>query len=185
MSRAAFTLATWLGIGALFGAASDASACSCRRGSVEDAAARARNIALVRVESVRIGPPRSEVTVGDEPPQRARFAVVRHLKGELPQNEELRAGYGLGDCGVPLIVGASYVVFNDGEAPELALCRGFFGPYRLFGDERYDARVMRFIDALDEHLKTGAAIPRPPSPQWGLSDSTAVWFGPPDPPATP
>ncbi|WP_313919842.1 hypothetical protein [Tahibacter sp.] len=86
MARAVFMLATGFGIGALLGAVSDAAACSCRSGSVEDAAARARNIALVRVESVRIGPRRSEGTLGDEPPQRARFAVTRHLKGELPQS---------------------------------------------------------------------------------------------------
>jgi len=110
MTRAAFMFAAVLGVGTLFGAASDASACSCRRGgTVEDAAARARNIALVRVESVRIEPPRSEGQAGDElaprGPQRARFTVVRHLKGELQQSDELGARHGVVDCGAPLIVG--------------------------------------------------------------------------------
>lgn len=184
MPRLAFWLLSLSGIGTALGVASDAAACSCRRGSVEDAAAAARNIALVTIQSVRIAEVRGDKSgeFDERGKQRARFAIVRNLKGELSQGDELRAGYGFGDCGVPLVVGMSYVVFNDGGPVELALCRGFFGPYLLYGDERSDAKVTRFVDALAAHLKTGAEIPRPPSALWGVDDSRVVWFGPPEPP---
>ncbi|TDR38956.1 hypothetical protein DFR29_11899 [Tahibacter aquaticus] len=181
MRRANLVLLSLLGIGAALGVVSNAAACSCRRGSAEDAVAAARNIALVTIQSVRV----AEVA-GDKSgesdrrgPQRGRFTLVRQLKGELAQDEEISAGYGFGDCGAPLVVGTSYVVFDDGGPPQLALCRGFFGPYLLYGDERSDAKITRFVDALVAHVKTGAPIARPPSPLWGIDDSSAVWFGPP------
>lgn len=50
MARAVFMLATGFGIGALLGAVSDASACSCRSGSVEDAGTGAQHCAGPRGE---------------------------------------------------------------------------------------------------------------------------------------
>lgn len=50
MARAVFMHATGFGIGAVVGAVSDAPACSCRRGSVEDAGTGAQHCAGPRGE---------------------------------------------------------------------------------------------------------------------------------------
>lgn len=72
-------------------------------------------------------------------------AISRAIWRKARTSRRLR----LSDCGAQRILGVSYVVINDGAAPEPAFYRGFFGPYLRYGDVRSDAYVMRFIDSLD------------------------------------
>ncbi|WP_386070505.1 hypothetical protein ACFJIW_07760 [Tahibacter sp. UC22_41] len=161
----------------------DAQACSCARGSLEEAIAETDDIALVTVRDVDFVQTDAASSEAPSAPQHARFTVNRNIKGDMARHRELRSGYGFGDCGVPLIAGASYVVFASGDGPApVRLCSGFFGPYALWGGARRDGKVTGFLDAIAQHLKTQSPIPRPPRADWGLGDSTVVWFGPPEPP---
>lgn len=161
----------------------DAQACSCMRGSLDEAIAATDDIALVTVRDVGFVGVDTASPGAPSSPQRARFTVDRSLKGDMARHGELHSGYGFGDCGVPLIAGASYVVFASGEGPApVRLCSGFFGPYALWGGARRDGKVTGFLDAIAQHLKTQSPIPRPPRADWGFGDSTVVWFGPPEAP---
>jgi hypothetical protein len=164
--------------------AADAQACSCVRGSVEEAIAATDDIALVTVRDVGFVEAGAAASDDSSLPQRARFTVNRNLKGDMTRHGELRSGYGFGDCGVPLIAGASYVVFASGTGPApVRLCSGFFGPYALWGGARRDGKVSAFLEAIAQHLKTQSPIPRPPRADWSFGDSTVVWFGPPESPS--
>ncbi len=160
----------------------DAQACTCRLDSLEEVIAATDDIALVTVREVGFVDVNAASSDAPPLPQRARFEVNRNVKGDMARHSELRSGYGFGDCGVPLIAGASYVVFARGEGPvPLRLCSGFFGPYVLWGGARRDSKVSAFLDAIAQHLKTQSPVPRPPPAEWRLGDSSAVWFGPPEP----
>ena len=60
--------------------------------------------------------------------QSAAYTVVETLKGERLSVPHLTSGYGGGDCGIPLIAGAYYVVFQNQQNASIGYCNAA-GPY--------------------------------------------------------
>jgi hypothetical protein len=118
----------------------------------------------------------------DQYPQHADFTVVEVMKGDPKTVAELRAGYGGGDCGIPLIAGFDYLVLV-GKSGEMSYCQGFFGPHygwnetRQFEPERL--KVLRlFTQSIRDHFRSKTKIIRPPPDDFGLEDSGSRWFEP-------
>ena len=97
---------------------------------------QAHNVALVRIDSVGVGfqPPFSAgPCVKGEPcvqRQVGKFALIETFKGSLGETPILSSGYGSGDCGIPLVAGAFYVVFLNGTDGEIGFCNAA-GPYPM------------------------------------------------------
>ncbi|HSX61993.1 MAG TPA: hypothetical protein VLF18_17535 [Tahibacter sp.] len=160
--RVVFALAALL-------AAGQAMACSCVRATPAERLAGVDDIALVTVLGV-------QRVDGDDvrAPQRATYAVERTLKGDMTAHATLDAGYGFGDCGVPLVVDMSYVVLLDRASNVVNYCSGFFGPFSL---HRSRSEVSRFLDGLAQHAASGAPLTQPPRTVWGIEDARLLWFG--------
>jgi hypothetical protein len=168
-------------------AAAGAQACSCARESVEEAVQRAEDIALVRISAVHEVVPRAvDLDAAPSPDrqltQRAQFKLLRSIKGNLARHGELHAGGGGGDCGMPLLVGMSYVLFSSGETAQINYCQGFFGPFLTQERGEADAQLKVFLDGLEKTLREQSPLPRPPQIWRALEDSSSRWFGPPPPP---
>jgi hypothetical protein len=157
---------------------SETHACSCVRRSVELAFDAAPHVFLARISEVQYVPPPNNENERWFP-QVARFSAVEVFKGTPASVENLRAGFGQGDCGTPLIAGADYLVLV-GDSGEISLCSGFFGPFfwrdPVEGDE--DEGRHAFVKSIREHFTGGARIGRPPSTAFGLEDSASLWFRP-------
>ncbi|MBN8480913.1 MAG: hypothetical protein J0L88_04905 [Xanthomonadales bacterium] len=166
----------FLAVPALWSAQVDA--CSCTRRSVETAFDNAKHVFVARIERVElVAPPRN----GDDrwEPQRASFSMRDALKGKPNRIKRLRTGYGYGDCGVPLIVGADYLVLANDHG-RISLCSGYFGPHFGFVEDGLDDDEPRpwrnFIESVRKHYSAGSAIERPPSPAYGVKDASFLWF---------
>jgi len=101
--------------------------------------------------------------------QVAHYKTVETFKrsGALPTT--IASGYGSGDCGIPLIAGAYYVVFLKDKHERIGFCNAA-GPYLkdAFNDKTYQTVFARdvaaFIAALRLASKKPTKIPDMPRP---------------------
>ncbi|MEO8672228.1 MAG: hypothetical protein ABI411_13000 [Tahibacter sp.] len=151
--------------------------------SLEAAFSQARHVFVARIVDVRFndGWLTEHDRQSDAIPQIARFSVIESFKGSPSSLHQLRAGYGYGDCGVPLIAGLDYLVLTD-DGGELRYCNGFFGPYFLWDRERTirdtDRKLAEFAESIRNHFVHGGKISDPPSAALGIEDSRSRWFAP-------
>lgn len=152
-----------------------ASACSCLRDSTARWN-RSNIVMLVQISDVSFAEEdyMTRVTCTkdtDDCVQRqvAHFKIVETFKrsGTLPTT--IASGYGGGDCGIPLIAGAYYVVFLKHKNERIGFCNAA-GPYLkdAFNDKTYQTVFARdvaaFIAALRLASKKPTIIPDMPRP---------------------
>ena len=107
----------------LLGIASQVQACSCVRknGTPEYYYSRATQVFVARVVATR------EIAQRGDQSKRAgvaaTFTLGEVLKGNPRHLRTIESGYGNGDCGVPLLVGSTYVFFT-GPDREVNICNG-------------------------------------------------------------
>ncbi|MFD0727437.1 hypothetical protein [Lysobacter brunescens] len=144
----------------LFFASSSAIACSCPLDTQTwwDAS---DDVALVRVNSTGVtsGHPIMDTPCVDDGPcvvkQSASFKTIETFKGSLANISRLTSGYGSGDCGIPLVAGAYYVLFTRGGSGQIGFCNAA-GPYA----PRYPyARHSAFLDPFLVSLRKAAKAP--------------------------
>jgi hypothetical protein len=159
----------WIAALLLWFVASDALACSCPL-YTKSWWESSDNVVLVRVDGTRV----VAVSAGAPGPckkrgscvirQSALFTPVERFKGSLAQVKQLESGYGSGDCGIPLVAGAYYVVFAKGQTGRVGFCNAA-GPYppRYPYAGKYPAHLEPFLASLRRAAaQPGARIlPRP------------------------
>ncbi|MFT3790806.1 MAG: hypothetical protein QM741_06960 [Rudaea sp.] len=157
-------------------------ACSCPTDSIEEAFDSAPIVFIAHITSIRYRePPENSSKFEDYAAQRAKFTVIEALKGDPKLVSELAAGYGGGDCGVPLIVGFDYMVLVDPHG-YINYCSGFFGPHYGWNNTSWQSEqrqaLTAFTQSVRDHYKTKAKISRPPSADLRMEDSSTLWFVP-------
>ena len=162
---------------------SEVNACSCPQESIEQAFDEAPIVFVAHVTEVRFQamPSSGDISPEDFAPQRAKFSVVEKFKGDPAQVKELKAGYGGGDCGVPLVVGFDYMVLVDSNG-YINYCSGFFGPQYDWKNATRQSKqrdaLRTFTQSVVAHFKTRGKISRPPSADLQMEDSSTLWFLP-------
>lgn len=105
----------------VFALTGQAHACSCGKRTLEQQFSEAGNVFVGRVAST------SEISSRASDPDRggvaATFTLVKDLKGNTTPSLKVQSGYGSGDCGIPLLVGTSYLFFVSKDA-EINICSG-------------------------------------------------------------
>lgn len=140
-------------------------ACTCPA-STEYWWQEATRVALVRIESVgwqtEDGFSRATCSTGPQciPKQVARFTPIESFKGSLNALSTLASGYGGGDCGVPLVAGAYYVVFLRKDDSHVGICNAT-GPNVHLKHIGPFLRSLRQV-ARDPKAKFAARPPRQP-----------------------
>lgn len=130
------------------------------------------NVALVRINTTSVtarshgGKPCERGNIDCRRMQLATFSVVETFKGSMSSRRRLVSGYGGGDCGIPLVSGAYYVVFLDDDRDEIGFCNSA-GPYPNHNAHRhpYPLQMEEFVQSLrraakDPNAKVGKR-PRP------------------------
>lgn len=135
---------------------------------------RADTVLVVRVDSVTWGgeDPVSGNTCDTARPscfgaQMATVKAVHAIKGDGRSLTTVSSGYGGGDCGIPLIAGAYYVVFLRGGGRSVGSCNAV-GPYiRLSGDSGpYPREISHYVRSVEAAMKDPkAAIAPAPAPR--------------------
>jgi hypothetical protein len=74
----------------------------------------------------------------------AKFQLIETIKGNPSLLPNVHSGYGGGDCGIPMLVGASYVFFADAHG-EIDICSGTSSYIR--GNAPYE-KYLRAVKAL-------------------------------------
>lgn len=95
--------------------------------------------------------------------QSASFKAVETFKGSLKTISRLTSGYGGGDCGIPLVSGAYYVVFIRQGSGQIGACNTA-GPYPpRYPYARYPALLEPFLASLRKAATDPgqAVMPRP------------------------
>ncbi|HZX78765.1 hypothetical protein [Lysobacter sp.] len=142
-----------------------AAACTCPA-STEYWWQEATRVALVRIESVgwrtEDGFSRATCSIGPRcvSKQVARFTQIESFKGSLNAVPTLASGYGGGDCGIPLVAGAYYVVFLRKDDSNVGICNAT-------GPNVYLKHIEPFLQSLrlvarDPKAKFAARPPRQP-----------------------
>jgi hypothetical protein len=111
----------------------EAAACSCAVTSFEGYVKNADSVYFATLEEAKV--------VRDDPDAKwpfiqGRFNVKRTFKG-VPRTGEmmLRTGLGGGDCGVPMFVSQTYIIFKNGDIDGIADCDGSHAIYGFEEDE--------------------------------------------------
>lgn len=132
-----------------------------------------QNVLVVRVDSVHVetasavsGQKCASSSPHCVPMQTARYTTIEKIKGPGISAASLVSGYGGGDCGIPLIAGAYYVVFLEKAERSIGFCNTA-GPYLTRGYEQrpYPKRIEDLITSLRQKAKDPkATIATPPEP---------------------
>lgn len=142
-----------------------AEACTCPA-STEFWWQEATRVALVRIESVgwqtEDGFSRATCSTGPRcvSKQVARFTPIESFKGSLHAVPTLASGYGGGDCGIPLVAGAYYVVFLRQGDSNVGICNATGPNVHLTHIEPF-LRSLRLV-ARDPKAKFATRPPRQP-----------------------
>lgn len=139
---------------ALYIASAAASACTCPL-YTQAWWDRAHNVALVRLDAAgvaaRSAPDSGPCVKGESCflNQKGSFTLVETFKGSLAQVRNLYSGYGSGDCGMPLVAGAYYVVFLLEASSQVGFCNAA-GPYPMYYPfkGRYPEHLEPFVSSL-------------------------------------
>lgn len=128
-------------------------ACNCvPHDSIVDVAGVGDVVALIRLETVSVG---QSCTAPDScrPQQRARYTAQASIRGNPDSLAGLTSGYGGGDCGIPLIAGAEYLVVLSPGSTHIGICNSE-GPYppAQHRSSRDDQRMRDYVDALAQRL---------------------------------
>lgn len=126
-----------------FCASLQASACSCKSATLQEHARKADEIYIATLESA------SRSADGKNQPAAVKgaFAVTRTLKGPgTAKFLNLSTGTGEGDCGVPMMVSATYVIFRNRGDTVIDDCSGsailnHFGPVSRHDEQEVEAAV--------------------------------------------
>ncbi len=153
----------------LYVASSAAFACTCPL-STQSWWNYSPNVALVRINATGVT---SGCPIADRPcikgqpcvvKQSATFTTVETFKGSLQGIPRLTSGYGGGDCGIPLVSGAYYVLFLGQERGAVGFCNAA-GPYppRYPYSGEYPARLNPFLRSLRKAARDPKHVvsPRP------------------------
>lgn len=110
-----------------------AAACICAVTSFDGYVKNADSVYFATLEEAKV--------VRNDPDQKwpyiqGRFQVKRTFKG-VPQSGEmmLRTGLGAGDCGVPMFVSQTYIIFKDADFDGIGDCDGSHAIYGFEEDE--------------------------------------------------
>jgi len=131
---------------------------------------QAQIVALVRVNAVHVAaqqPFSSSPCVKGEPcaiKQVATFTTIETFKGSINGVPTLSSGYGGGDCGMPIVAGAFFVVFLNRKDGDIGFCNAA-GPYPMQYPfkGRYPEEIEPFVASLRKAAKDPKAkvAPRP------------------------
>jgi len=156
-----------------FAAIPAALACTCPPGT-DFWWQQSSSVVLVRIDSVTSG---YEQAMSRKPcvssermcvqKQIARFTLVEAFKGSGHGLTSLASGYGGGDCGIPVVAGAFYVVFLQRGESQIGICNAA-GPYvmRYTDTGTYPKRIEPFLNSLRKAAKDPKAVIAPrPKPQ--------------------
>lgn len=142
----------------LYLASFGAFACTCPL-STQSWWEGSQNVALVRINATAVtsGHPISDRScIKGEPcvlKQSASFTTVETFKGSFQSIPRLTSGYGSGDCGIPLVSGAYYVLFLHQEHGAVGFCNAA-GPYPpRHPYAKYPARLESFVASLRKAAK--------------------------------
>lgn len=111
----------------------EAVACSCPIKSFEEFVSDADAVYFATLEEAKV--------IRNAPNRKwpfieGRFAIRRTFKGSVPSKEvTLQTGLGGGDCGVPMAVSQTYVIFKKADIDGIHDCDGSHGIYGFQEDE--------------------------------------------------
>ena len=112
---------------------SEAAACSCPVKTFDEFVKNADEIYFATLEEakvVRSAHERESAFIA------ARFDVRRTFKGAPHRGKMmLRTGLGGGDCGIPMLVSQTYIIFKQKELDGIGDCDGSGGMYHFQEDE--------------------------------------------------
>lgn len=114
-------------------ASTDASACSCVARTLDDFIANSDSIHVAHLQQAKLVKGGS----GREwPSVEASFEVRNTLKGKARTRKlTLKTGMGGGDCGIPMTVAETYILFLEKGQNEIGICDGSGPMYGLEEDE--------------------------------------------------
>lgn len=142
----------WMALGCML-LTGPALACSClAKASIVDKLDPGDAVVVVRLD--RISAERSCTSDGlCTPFQVADYTLVESLRGDPPTYAPLASGYGGGNCGVPLIAGAEYIVVLAPGARGLGSCNsaGPFPPAE-YRDPRDQQAMRDYLDAMRRRM---------------------------------
>lgn len=111
----------------------EAAACSCAVTSFDGYVKNADSVYFATLEEAKVV---RNAPDAKWPFIQGRFQVKRTLKG-VPRTGEmmLRTGLGGGDCGVPMFVSATYIIFRNADFDGIGDCDGSHAIYGFEEDE--------------------------------------------------
>lgn len=113
-------------------------ACSCLRTPLEEHVAEAERIFVGVLVSTKIVKPKSE---GEWSYIQGNIKVESAIKGQVKKNEEVRTGFGGGDCGIPMTTGRAYVIFSSSKENYIGIC-GASGEIMRYEEQEYIEKLM-------------------------------------------
>lgn len=118
-------------------------ACSCGS-DLNYQVSRAEKIFLAKAISARVHNDANETSSYAE----VEFSVIRQLKGELPKSVTVKTKPPGGDCGIPITIAQTYVVFLRKGDEQIQMCGG---THEMYGFQTKELEeILRAIKKLSK-----------------------------------